>query len=60
MRESSRSRTWAALHHRVAAALFLLGIAGIVAGVAVLAGWPVALIVLGAICVAAAVQEVYF
>ena len=41
-------------------ALLLVGVVSVVAGVTFLAGWPAALIVLGIMCVAAAVQEVYF
>ena len=44
----------------IPAVLLLAGVVSVVAGVAFLVGWPAALIVLGMICVAAAVQEVYF
>ncbi len=44
----------------IPAVLLLAGVVSVVAGVAFLAGWPAALIVLGMICVAAAGQEVYY
>ncbi|KKL56805.1 hypothetical protein LCGC14_2241740 [marine sediment metagenome] len=44
----------------IPAVLLLAGVVSVVAGVVFLVGWPAALIVLGVICVAAAVQEVYF
>ena len=43
----------------IPAVLLVIGVVSIVVGVAFVAGWPAALVVLGAMCLAAAIQEVY-